>query len=76
MVDEYLHSKRGEDVVECVNETIENEKISKCICFGHSLVWAFTKRRPDFQEVCQLVASLHKSAFISSPEVEESYSPC
>ena len=74
-VDEFLHSKRVEDVTDCITETVEDEKIAKSVCFGHFLVWAFSKRRTDFQEIFRLIASLHKSSFVTSAEVEEVYHP-
>ena len=76
MIDEYLHSKKIEDVMECITETVESERIVKCICLGHFIIWGFSKTRSNFQEVSHLLVALHKSAFVSSGEVEEGYSFC
>ena len=74
LIEEFLISRRVEDVKESLNETAELEQMQKCFCVGHFLLYSFSKSGTDFRDVYQLVVELYKEHTIRMGDVEEGYS--
>ncbi len=70
-IDEYLASGAISEVADTINEVVDNEKLPKCICVGHFLLWGFSKNPKDFVTVYKLMIELNKQKHLDPIDVEE-----
>jgi len=71
LVDEYLFSKKLDEMRENLTETLELEQIRRCICIGFCILYSFSKKLPDFKAFCQMLIELVKDSTIQVTDIEE-----
>ena len=71
MVDEFLLTKQGPEVREALTELVEVYRVSKPLCMGHFLLYAFTKMAAEFKTVSQLLMELAKEGVLTPGDIEE-----
>ena len=50
---------------------VDNEKLPKCICVGHYLLWGFSKNPKQFVVIYKLILELHKQKHLDPVDIEE-----
>ena len=71
LVEEYLFSRKLEEVKENLIEISDIEQIQRCICIGFCILYSFTKKPDDFKAVCQMTVDLVEDSAIRAIDVEE-----
>jgi hypothetical protein len=70
-VEEFLFSKRLDEVKENLTELFELEQVRRCICIGFCILYSFTKKLPEFKAVCQMLIGLVEDSVIQATDIEE-----
>ncbi len=68
-------TKQGAEVREAMTELVDVYRVSRPLCLGHFLLYAFTKMASEFKAVSQLLKDLVKETVLTPGDVEEGYVP-
>ena len=64
-------TKQLPEIREALTELVDVYRVSKPLCAGHFLLYAFTKKPTEFRTVSQLIMDLAKETLLSQGDTEE-----
>lgn len=72
-ISEYIHSKNINDLKGSLDEIADKQMIPKYMCIGNYIVWSFSQKEKEAQEVNQLIITLKETNAISVADIEIGY---